>query len=191
MIGTRKYVWNQTTQFISSPLRPRARSPRQLHPRVVTPDAHSALPFADPPWTTPGPRSPRSSRRPSKQGRALQQINAHTSPGPRSYYAVRSGQAAANRMILWPAPSTRAHPARAEPLAVQSIKQPQLDLHSRLHKPSTFRVKAPGRSPLTRPGRKDHQMTPTTAGHPASTVLSLLVGPVSLNSAHLQLAADT
>ena len=40
-------------------------------------------------------------------------------------------------MILWPAPSTRAPPARAEPLPVQSIKQPQLDLHSRLHKPGT------------------------------------------------------
>ena len=58
-------------------------------------------------------------------------------------------------MILWPAPSTRAQPARAEPLPLQSIKQPQLDLHSRLHNPGTYRVKAPGRSPLSRPGRKE------------------------------------
>jgi len=63
-------------------------------------------------------------------------------------------------MILWPAPSTRAQPARAEPLAVQSIKQPQLDLHSRLHNPGTYRVKAPGRSPLTRPGRKEQADDP-------------------------------
>jgi hypothetical protein len=33
------------------------------------------------------------------------------SPAGRSYYAVRSGQAAANRLILWPVPSTRAQPA--------------------------------------------------------------------------------
>ena len=44
-----------------------------------------------------------------------------------------SGQAAANRMIVGPVPSARAQPARAEPLPVQSVKQPQLDLHSRLH----------------------------------------------------------
>jgi hypothetical protein len=70
-------------------------------------------------------------------------------------------------MILWPAPSTRARPARAEPLAVQSIKQPQLDLHSRLHNPGTYRVKAPSRSPLLWPGRKERQMTPITADHPS------------------------
>ena len=40
-------------------------------------------------------------------------------------------------------------------MGVQSIKQPQLDLHSRLHKPGTYRVKAPGRDPLYRPGRKE------------------------------------
>ena len=34
-----------------------------------------------------------------------------------------------------------------KPLPVQSIKQPQLDLHSRLHNPGIYRVKAPGRSP--------------------------------------------
>jgi hypothetical protein len=33
------------------------------------------------------------------------------SPGPRSYSAVRSGQAAAKRMILWPGPSARAQPS--------------------------------------------------------------------------------
>jgi hypothetical protein len=32
------------------------------------------------------------------------------SPGCKSYSAVRSGQAAANRLILWPGPSTRAQP---------------------------------------------------------------------------------
>ena len=61
---------------------------------------------------------------------------ARASPGRKSYSAVRSRQAAANRMILWPVPSRRAQPARAEPLSVQSIKQPQLDLHSRLHNPA-------------------------------------------------------
>ena len=89
--------------------------------------------------------------------------NQHrASPGPRSYSAVRSGQAAAKRMILWPAPSTRAQPARAEPLPVQSIKQPQLDLHSRLHNPGTYRVKAPGRYPLSGRGGRSRLMTPTT-----------------------------
>ena len=44
-------------------------------------------------------------------------------------------------------PSTRAHPARAEPLPAQSIKQPQLDLHSRLHNLGIYRVKASGRQP--------------------------------------------
>src|ERR1039457_6129284 len=61
---------------------------------------------------------------------------ARASPGRKSYSAVRSRQAAANRMILWPVPSARAQPTRAEPLSVQSIKQPQLDLHSRLHNPA-------------------------------------------------------
>ena len=86
------------------------------------------------------------------------------SPGHGSYSAVRSGQAAANRMILWPAPSTRAQPARAEPLPVQSIKQPQLDLHSRLHNPGTYRVKALGRSPLSRPRRKEQADDPHHGG---------------------------
>lgn len=93
---------------------------------------------------------------------------AGTSPGPESYYAVRSGQAAAKRVILWPAPSIRAQPARAEPLPVQSIKQPQLDLHSRLHNPGTYRVKAPGRSPSGGRGGRSRQMTPLMADHPSS-----------------------
>ena len=54
--------------------------------------------------------------------------------------------------------------ARAEPLPVQSIKQPQLDLHSRLHNPGTYRVKAPGRSPLSRPGRKEQADDPHHGG---------------------------
>jgi hypothetical protein len=87
---------------------------------------------------------------------------AGTSPGPESYYAVRSGQAAAKRMILWPGPSTRAQPARAEPLPVQSIKQPQLDLHSRLHNPGTYRVKAPGRDPLYPAGAEEAGKMSTT-----------------------------
>ena len=91
---------------------------------------------------------------------ALHQINIGPHPDEKSYSAVRSGQAAAKRMILWPAPSTRAQPARAEPKPVQSIKQPQLDLHSRLHNPGTYRVKAPGRSPLSRPGRKEQADDP-------------------------------
>ena len=62
-------------------------------------------------------------------------------------------------MILWPAPSTRAQPARAEPLPVQSIKQPQLDLHSRLHNPGTYRVKAQA-VPPSRPGRKEQADDP-------------------------------
>jgi len=66
-------------------------------------------------------------------------------------------------MILWPAPSTRAQPARAEPLPVQSIKQPQLDLHSRLHNLGTYRVKAPGRDPLWWPRRKEQAVTPLMA----------------------------
>jgi len=87
-------------------------------------------------------------------------------PGPTSYSAVRCGQAASERMILWPGPSTRAQPARAEPLPVQSIKKPQLDLHSRLHNLGTYRVKAPGRDPLRRPGRKEQAMTPLVADQP-------------------------
>ena len=71
-------------------------------------------------------------------------------------------------MILWPAPSTRAHLARVEPLPVQSIKQPQLDLHSRLHNPGAYRVKAPGRSPSCGRGGRSRQMTPITADHPSS-----------------------
>jgi hypothetical protein len=66
----------------------------------------------------------------------LTHLLARASPGRKSYSAVRSRQAAANRMILWPVPSTRAQPTRAEPPSVQSIKQPQLDLHSRLHNPA-------------------------------------------------------
>src|SRR5713101_8402959 len=54
----------------------------------------------------------------------LTHLLARASPGRKSYSAVRSRQAAANRMILWPVPSTRAQPTRAEPLSVQSIKQP-------------------------------------------------------------------
>ena len=92
------------------------------------------------------------------------------SPGLRSYYAVRSGQAAAKRMILWPAPSTRAQPARAEPLPVQSIKQPQLDLHSRLHNLGTYRVKAPGRDPLWQPRRKEQAVAALMADQPSGGV---------------------
>jgi hypothetical protein len=69
-------------------------------------------------------------------------------------------------MILWPAPSTRAQITRAEPLAVQNIKQPQLDLHSRLHNLGTYRVKAPGRDPLWRPRRKEQAMAPLMADQP-------------------------
>ena len=72
-------------------------------------------------------------------------------------------------MILWPAPSTRAKPARTEPLPVQSIKQPQLDLHSRLHNPGTYRVKAPGRSPSHGRGGRSRQMSPITTDHPPAT----------------------
>jgi hypothetical protein len=58
-------------------------------------------------------------------------------------------------MILWPGPSPRTEPyglplGPRGSLPVQSIKQPQLDLHSRLHNPGTYRVKAPGRSALSR-----------------------------------------
>ena len=66
-------------------------------------------------------------------------------------------------MILWPAPSTRAQPTRAEPLAFQSIMQPQLDLHSRLHNLGTYRVKAPGRDPLWWPRRKEQAVAPLMA----------------------------
>jgi hypothetical protein len=50
----------------------------------------------------------------------LTHLLARASPGRKSYSAVRSRQAAANRMILWPVPSTRAQPTRAEPLSVQA-----------------------------------------------------------------------
>ena len=70
-------------------------------------------------------------------------------------------------MILWPGPSTRAQITRAEPLPVQSIKQPQLDLHSRLHNLGTYRVKAPGRSPLGRPRWKEQAVAPLMADHTA------------------------
>src|ERR1700680_2221574 len=92
-----------------------------------------------------------------------QQCRYGASPELRSYSAVRSGQAAAERMILWPAPSTRAQPTRAEPLAFQSIMQPQLDLHSRLHNLGTYRVKAPGRDPLWWPRRKEQAVAPLMA----------------------------
>jgi hypothetical protein len=85
------------------------------------------------------------------------------SPGPKSYSAVHSGQAAAERMILWPGPPHEHNPARAEPLPVQSIKQPQLDLHSRLHNPGTYRMKAPDRDPLWWPRRKEQAVAPLMA----------------------------
>jgi hypothetical protein len=69
-------------------------------------------------------------------------------------------------MILWTVPSTRAQPTRAAPSRVQSIKQPQLDLHSRLHNLGTYRVKAPGRDPLWRPGWKEQAMPPLMADQP-------------------------
>ena len=52
------------------------------------------------------------------------------------------------------------------PLPVQSIKQPQLDLHSRLHNLGTYRVKAPGRDPLWRPRRKEQAAAPLMADQP-------------------------
>jgi len=77
-------------------------------------------------------------------------------------------------MILWPAPSTRAQPARAEPLPAQSIKQPQLDLHSRLHNLGTYRVKAPGRDPRTGAPRKEQgPMTSATCGTRSDVKASL------------------
>jgi len=55
---------------------------------------------------------------PSRAGETRQLQQGHhgnlptgASPGLKSYSAVRSGQAAAERMILWPAPSTRAQPS--------------------------------------------------------------------------------
>ena len=72
-------------------------------------------------------------------------------------------------MILWPAPPPEHNPARAEPLALQSIKQPQLDLHSRLHNLGTYRVKAPGRDPLWWPRRKEQAVAPLMADQPAGT----------------------
>jgi hypothetical protein len=69
-------------------------------------------------------------------------------------------------MILWPAPPHEYNPARAEPLALQSIKQPQLDLHSRLHNLGTYRVKAPGRDPLWWPRRKEQAVAPLMADQP-------------------------
>jgi ribosomal protein S20 len=41
--------------------------------------------------------------------------------------------------------------------------QPQLDLHSRLHNLGTYRVKAPGRSPLGRPRWKEQGVAPLMA----------------------------
>jgi hypothetical protein len=73
-------------------------------------------------------------------------------------------------MILWPGPSTRAQITRAEPLPVQSIKQPQLDLHSRLHNLGTYRVKAPSRDPLWWPRRKEQVMTPLMTDQPTGAV---------------------
>jgi hypothetical protein len=100
--------------------------------------------------------SPGAGRRPSTQPVVQRRFSHEASPGPRSYSAVHSGRAAAKRMILWPGPSTRAaNPtgcplARAEPLPVQSMKQPQLDLRSRLHNLGTYRVKAPGQGQAAR-----------------------------------------
>jgi hypothetical protein len=93
-----------------------------------------------------------------------------TSPGSRSYSAVRCGQAAANRMILWARPLHTSTPRSCGDLMpVQSIKQPQLDLHSRLHNLGTYRVKAPSRSPLLCPGRKEQADDPLMADHPTGS----------------------
>ena len=93
---------------------------------------------------------------------------ARASPGRKSYSAVRSRQAAANRMILWPVPSTRAQPTRAEPLSVQSIKQPQLDLHSGS---TTRHLSGEGPRPITSChglGGRSRQTTSMVASHPSN-----------------------
>jgi hypothetical protein len=46
-------------------------------------------------------------------------VQVRASPGPKSYSAVPSGQAAAKRMILWPSPSTR---AQREPVPGYTFK---------------------------------------------------------------------
>ena len=95
-------------------------------------------------------------------------------PGPESHYAVCSGQAAAETHDPFARPLYEHYPARAEPLTVSSIKQPQLDLRSWLRNLGTYWMKAPGRDPLWWPMRKEQAVASLMA--PSQQVQACLAG---------------